>query len=218
MTKQLGPITIVDYGVGNLLSVRRAFQALGCEVRMAQTPGVCLAAERLVLPGVGAFGDCMKQLDRQGLTETIRMFAESGRPLLGICVGMQMLFEYSEEFGRHEGLGMLSGRVAAIPGTHRETGEPLRVPRVGWTPLVSGPGYVDASEALIPVNLLNLDFYFIHSYAAVPLNTYDMVGACQYGGHTICAAVQSGNVMGTQFHPEKSGPVGLSFLKQFASL
>lgn len=211
-------ITIVDYGVGNLLSARRAFEHVGCEVILASSPEQCLAAEKLVLPGVGAFGDCVRQLAARRLLEPIRRFAQGGRPLLGICVGMQMLFDVSEEFGQHEGLGLLPGRVVELPSHHRHTGAPLRVPQVGWARIEPGPGMDACPRSLLPETVLHKDVYFVHSFAAEPELDADRLAVYRHGEHAVCAAVQRDNIMGTQFHPEKSGPVGLSIIRRFSEL
>ena len=133
-----GRVTVVDYGVGNLLGVRRALEYRGAEPVMAVTPEGILSADRLILPGVGAFGDSMRGMHRNGLVDSVVEFARSGRPLLGICLGMQMLLGESEEFGRHEGLGLVPGKVIAIPPAGTD-GEPRRVPHVGWAALSPGP-------------------------------------------------------------------------------
>ncbi len=209
-------VTVVDYGVGNLLSVRRAFEHLDCEVVLTGSADRIAVAERLVLPGVGAFGDCIGELDARGLIEPVLDFVRTGRPLLGICVGMQMLFEGSDEFGEHRGLCLLPGRVSRIPTSDR-AGNPIRVPHIGWSPLLR-PVHMNGEPA--GTFLAGSDFgasvYFVHSFAALPDEATDTLAEVDYGGHRVMAAVARGNIMGSQFHPEKSGKVGLAMLRRFA--
>lgn len=210
-------VTIVDYGVGNLLSARRAFEHMGAQVVATSSPEGVLGAERLVLPGVGAYGDCVGELARRGLIDPLRRYAATGRPLLGICVGMQMLFEASDEFGENTGLGLLAGRVTRLPDSDLD-GRPLRIPHIGWARLEAGAGYASAAIPLIPPGLLGRSVYFVHSFAARPRDESDTLAICRFGGHAVAAAVQRGSIMGTQFHPEKSGKVGLSIIRSFIDL
>ena len=208
-------VSIIDYGLSNLLSVRRAAEYCGAQVELVQTPEAVLAAPRLILPGVGAFEDGMNGLAALGLIEPIRQKAAEGTPLLGICLGMQMLFDESDEFGRHQGLGLIPGRVERIPAVDT-SGVPQRVPNIGWRPLVPAHGSF-AGTALQNVPAGG-ECYCVHSYEAKPKNEADRLADSPYGGRSICAAALRGSVMGTQFHPEKSGPVGLSILKAFLEL
>ena len=196
-------IAIIDYGVGNLRSVEKAFAATGCEAIVSGDGEVLRGAERLVLPGVGAFASCMRALRERGFDSLVRERAEAGTPLLGICVGMQMLFEVSDEFGITEGLGLLPGRV-------RKFELDLVVPQVGWNrihqrrahPLFAG----------VP----NGSFcYFVHSFYCVPAEDVS-VGETEYGIN-YASVVAHRNICGVQFHPEKSQDVGLRMLKNFAS-
>jgi glutamine amidotransferase len=206
-------VTVVDFGVGNLLSVRHAFEHVGAQVDLASDPGRIRAAERLVLPGVGAFGDGMRGLAERGLAEAVAGFARSGRPLLGICLGMQMLLDWSEEFGRHAGLGLLSGGVSALPSIDA-AGKRLKVPHVGWSPLL--PVGNAAWEGTLLEGLEPGDAaYFVHSFAAVPDSAADRLADTAYGGLRICAVLERGNLSGCQFHPEKSGPKGLRIIRNF---
>lgn len=190
-------VTVIDYGLSNLLSVRHAFAHFGAETLLTSDPADVLAAEKLVLPGVGAFKDGMDGLARLGLIEPIRRKAAAGTPLLGICLGMQMLFDESEEFGLHKGLGLIPGRVVKIPGTDVD-GHPQKVPHISWDPLYPGE-----------------ECYFIHSYEAKPVRDEDRLADTVYGGREICAAASHGSVLGCQFHPEKSGAVGLKIIVEF---
>jgi glutamine amidotransferase len=211
-------VTIVDYGMCNLLNVVRAFEHCGAQVQVTEDPHSVMAADRLVVPGVGAFSDSMKELTARGFADAIRAFAQTGKPLFGICVGMQMLFDASEEFGEHEGLGILPGRVKAVPATTVD-GNSQRVPHIGWNHLVESASRRNWRESLLePFISQNPAVYFVHSYAAQPALDSDLLADCMYGGHRICAAVQRENLMASQFHPERSGEIGLALLGQFMSI
>ncbi|MFI3170154.1 MAG: imidazole glycerol phosphate synthase subunit HisH [Faecalibacterium sp.] len=221
-------ITIINYGLSNLLSVERAFLHFGADVEITSDPAVVAAACALVLPGVGAFEDGMKGLDSLGLTDAIKAAAAKGVPLLGICLGMQMLFDESDEFGLHTGLGLIPGRVEKIlPQT--VDGAPQRVPNIGWNALTPAGNAIAAVAGFdaAPISfdgtaLANVpeggECYFVHSFEAKPTSNADRLADTLYGGRRVCAAAQKGNVLGTQFHPEKSGPVGLSIIKKYLAL
>ncbi len=215
MSKQ---ITILDYGMCNLLNVARAFEHEGAEVTITESPSVAADAARLVVPGVGSFEDSLAEVRRRGFDDVIARFVETGRPFLGICVGMQMLFDGSEEFGEHRGLGILAGRVRAVPALTTE-GERQRVPHIGWNRLV--PTEQDRSwegSLLSSIAPQNAAMYFVHSFAAQPSEPGTRLADCFYGGHRICAAVQRDNVMATQFHPERSAELGLAVVRRFISM
>lgn len=203
--------TVVDYGSGNLLSVQRALEHVGAVVARAQTPEAILSAERLVLPGVGAFPDGIDGLRTAGLTDPIIEFARSGRPLLGICLGMQMLATVSEEFGVHLGLDLIPGRVVAMPTT-TSNGFALKRPHIGWADLHLAPGRsLRTSEGILDGDAV----YLVHSFHFEPERDADRLACCIYGGHEVTAAVQFENILGFQFHPEKSGTTGLRILSAF---
>jgi glutamine amidotransferase len=207
-------VTIIDYDMCNMLNVARAFEHCGASVHIADKPDSVASADRLVLPGVGAFPDCMRELRSRGFEDPIREFARTGRPMLGICVGMQALFDESEEFGRTNGLGMMPGKVVAIPAQDVQ-GNPQRVPHIGWTHL-SLPPSRQTWEGTILANLGPAPaFYFVHSFAARPLEPSDRLADAIYGGHRVSAAVQRENIVGVQFHPEKSGEAGLGVIRNF---
>ena len=208
----MNPITIIDYGLSNLLSVQRAFEHFGAAVKLARSPDEVFAAKALVLPGVGAFRDGMQGLRKLDLVEPIRQKAAQGTPLLGICLGMQMLFEESEEFGRWEGLGLIPGRVVRIPDTDAE-GRAQRVPQVGWNRLLPAGGKQDFDRSLLEGIRRGEEVYFVHSYEAKPTNSADLLAVTVYGGRRICAVARRGSVTGCQFHPEKSGRVGLNVIR-----
>ena len=196
-------VAIIDYGVGNLRSVEKAFQAGGDEAAVSSDEGVLRSAEKLVLPGVGAFRACMDALTERGFDRLVRERVAEGAPLLGVCVGMQMLFEESEEFGTTRGLGLLRGRVRRFP-------EGLRVPQVGWNQ-VEWKG----AHALSGGIGNRTFFYFVHSFFCEADGAEAVVGETEYG-LTYPSVVARGNVCGVQFHPEKSQSAGLRLLKNFA--
>jgi glutamine amidotransferase len=195
-------VAIIDYGVGNLRSVEKAFAATGCEAVVTGDEGELRAAERLVLPGVGAFAACMKALTERGFDRLVRERAEAGTPLLGVCVGMQLLFEESEEFGSTPGLGLLRGRVRRFDGE-------LVVPQVGWNRIHQRRPH-DLFEGVEDGSFC----YFVHSFYCEPGDDVVVMGQTEYGGR-YASVVAEGNVCGVQFHPEKSQAVGLRMLKNF---
>jgi len=209
-------VVVVDYGIGNLLSVRRAFEQVGAAVELSDDPDRIARAGRLVIPGVGAFGDCVGELRRRALVEPVREAMASGRPCLGICVGMQMLLEASEEFGAHEGLGVIAGRVTAI-ARHAADGTAYKVPFVGWASLMSA-GTAEWRGTILDGLEPEAAAYFVHSYAVHPADEARRLADYDYDGLRICAALRKDNVFGCQFHPEKSGPVGLRIVANFMAL
>ncbi|MDP3871352.1 MAG: imidazole glycerol phosphate synthase subunit HisH [Methyloversatilis sp.] len=210
-------VTIVDYGLGNIFSVARAVEHFGVDVLLSDDPCVLGEASRLILPGVGAFAIGMQGLRERALIEPLRKFAASGRPLLGICLGMQMLLSGSEEFGDHEGLGIIPGLVAPVSG-QTATGAILKVPHVGWSPL-HNPLFGNSWDGSILAGLPEAcEAYFVHSYTAVPADDAHRLADTWYGNCRISAAVRKNNVYGCQFHPEKSGPAGLKIIENFLSV
>lgn len=210
-----GSVTIVDYGIGNLYSVQRAFESVGARVEFASDPDHVLGARRLVLPGVGAFADGMDGLRARGLVEPLLAYAASRRPLLGICLGMQMLGSHSEEFGRHPGLGIVPGAVRALPATST-AGTPHKIPNIGWREL-QAPAGRDWTGSALAATAPGAAVYLVHSYHLQPDDPADLLAVTYYGGHTVTAAVARGAVIGCQFHPERSGRVGLGILARFLS-
>jgi glutamine amidotransferase len=206
-------VTVIDYGIGNLYSVGRALEHCGAEVAFSDDPAAILATERLVLPGVGAFADGMRGLQERGLVEPIRRYAASGRPLLGICLGMQMLASVSEEFGEHAGLGLIPGRVQPVPALSTD-GLPHKIPHIGWSAL-RPPAGTSWQGSILEETPPGSAVYLVHSYAVVPEDPSHRLADCVYGGHRIAAAIRHGAISGCQFHPEKSGEVGLSILARF---
>lgn len=199
-------IAIIDYGVGNLFSVEKAFVKLGADVVVTSDAACIAAADKIVLPGVGAFGDCMKNLTASGLIPAILSAVHAGKPLLGICVGLQILFAGSEESPGVPGLGLLAGRVRKI----RADG--LKIPHMGWNSLTMCPAEADID--LFAGIHEGAYVYFVHSFHAEPEDP-QILSAYTCYGEQVTAAVAKGNIMATQFHPEKSGDVGLALLKNF---
>ncbi len=200
-------IGVIDYGMGNLRSVRNAFEHLGAQCEMLETPAQAQEAEKLVLPGVGAFGEGMRRLDELGFAKALPELCGNGRPLLGICLGMQLLADRSSEHGDHSGLGLIPGRVDRIEAT-----EELRIPHVGWNSLsIERPSPMLADLSSEPT------FYFVHSYELRPDGSEDRIATTDYGV-ALTAVVERGSVSGVQFHPEKSQVDGLALLRSFIEL
>lgn len=210
-------VTLLDYGMCNMLNVARAFEHVGADLTVTDDPRDAANADRLVVPGVGAFADSMVEVMRRGHGDAIRDFAATGRPLLGICVGMQIMFEGSEEFGDSAGLGIIQGRVVAVPNRTVD-GHQQRVPHIGWSRLLTPKTGRDWSGTVMaPFADSAPSFYFVHSFAPDPANPDDRLADCEYGGHRICAAIKRDNITATQFHPERSGPAGLALLESYIS-
>lgn len=207
-------VTVIDYGVGNLLSVSRAFEYCGAKVNISSHPLEIENSERLILPGVGAFKDAMCSLEKRDLIEPIKEFVSTGRPFLGICLGMQMLFDSSEEFGFHAGLSFVSGKVVAIP-KQAIHGHQQKIPNISWCELHAKNRW----KGSIFDNIKDGEaVYFIHSFEAIPMDKKNILAVYNFGGREIVAAVKHNNVYGCQFHPEKSGTVGLKIISSFLAL
>jgi len=202
-------IAIIDYNMGNLASVKNAFAKLGKETVVESDPEKFQNYDKLILPGVGAFGDAMEHLKERSMIDAIEAFAASGKPMLGICLGMQLLFESSEEFGAHEGLGLIKGKVVKFDTTAFE--EPLKVPHMGWNRMFT-------KEHPLFENLDDEHYlYFVHTYHAVCEDEKDIIGETYYG-YKFTSAVAHNNIMGIQPHPEKSHDNGLKILENFIKL
>ena len=207
-------IAIIDYGVGNLFSLCSSLQSIGAEAVVTPDPAVIRAADRIILPGVGAFADAAEKLRATGLDQVLLEEAARGKKIMGICLGMQMLFEESFEYGIHKGLGLIPGRVVPMAGYIPEE---LKVPHIGWNPLIlkGSPDGGDKHPLLKYVNEGDC-VYFVHSYFATDCQE-SVIATAEYG-RELTAAVAKDNVMGCQFHPEKSGKVGLAILKAFCEM
>ena len=202
-------IAIVDYGVGNLFSLESSFEKIGAAVVVTNDKKVIKSADKIILPGVGAFGDAVGKLKSSGLFEVVVSEAKAGKPVMGICLGMQMLFEKSYEYGEHEGLGLLRGSVVPMKGVIPED---LKIPHIGWNELK----FTDKNSRLFKF-IKNGDFvYFVHSFYATDCDE-NVIAYAEYG-ENLCAAVEKDNIFGCQFHPEKSGDVGLMILRGFCEL
>ena len=202
-------IAIIDYGVGNLFSLCSSLNSIGAEAVVTPDPDTIRKADRIILPGVGAFADAAEKLRASGLDQILLEEAARGKPVMGICLGMQMLFEESHEYGIHKGLGLIPGRVIPMAGYIPAD---LKVPHIGWNPLIIKGDkhpllrYVEEGDCV----------YFVHSYFATDCDKA-VIATAEYG-RELTAAVARGNIMGCQFHPEKSGKVGLSILKAFCEM
>lgn len=209
-------VTVIDYGVGNLLSVQRGLEHCGAKVFLTDNPEEILAAKRVVLPGVGAFANAMRALEKLDLVSAIREVAQREIPLLCICLGMQLLLEESDEFGITAGLGIIPGRVVSVPN-HTLSGERQKVPHIGWSGLHVADSRSNWQRALLNDISPGDAAYFVHSFMAVPTNSNHRIADCFYGGHRIPAVIGRDQITGCQFHPEKSGEVGLKILRRFCA-
>lgn len=208
-------VVVIDYGLGNLLSVQRALEHCGAKVILTSNPKQILAARRVVLPGVGAFANAMQALDDLGLIVVIRELAQNNKiPLLGICLGMQLLLEESYEFGLTPGLGLIPGRVIAVPD-NTLLGVTQKIPHIAWSTIQPSHKEATWQHTLLQDNLPGEAAYFVHSFMAVPTNSIHRIADCFYGGHKIAATIKQDQITGCQFHPEKSGEVGLKILRRF---
>ncbi|SEQ55798.1 glutamine amidotransferase [Lachnospiraceae bacterium NE2001] len=207
-------IAIIDYDAGNIKSVEKALQFLGQEVIVTSDRDTIIASDKAVLPGVGSFGDAMNKLQERKLESVIHDFVDSGKPFLGICLGLQLFFESSEESPGVEGLGLLKGKITRIPNEYEADGKIVtqNVPQIGWNNIKVNP-----SSRLLAGLGENPYVYFVHSYYLQAENPEDVAATTEYGV-TIHAAVERGNVMATQFHPEKSSDVGLQILRNFIKM
>jgi len=205
-------IAIIDYGMGNLRSVQKGFEKIGFDAVVSADPNLLKEAERVVLPGVGAFRDCMRNLEQAGFVEPILKVIQEGKPFLGICVGMQLLFTQSEEFGIYPGLNVIPGNVLRFADGMVEEGEALKVPHMGWNQLA-----IKREAPLFDGIADGSNVYFVHSYYVKPEDESVVAASTTYG-IDFCAAVWRDNIMATQFHPEKSQDKGLAMLKNFATM
>ena len=201
-------IAIIDYGVGNLFSLYSSLKFIGAEAVITSSPEEIKKADKIILPGVGAFGDAADKLRLSGLDKIIRCEADSGKDIMGICLGMQLLFEKSYEYGEHDGLGLLPGKVVPIEGYIPAN---LKIPHIGWNRLIFKQKnklfrYISEGDCV----------YFVHSYSAASCDKY-VIASAEYGKE-LTAAVAKENIMGCQFHPEKSGEVGLNILRAFCDI
>jgi len=205
-------VVVVDYGLGNLFSLRRALHHIGYETIVSSNPSDIENASYLLLPGVGAFGDGMKNLRERRLTDPIKQFAASGKPLFGICLGMQLFMTESEEFGLHKGLNLIGGRVARFRDPLPE-GPTYKIPNVGWRSLEYPEGRSSWNETLLDGVGEGSCVYFVHSYKVIPDERNHILAETNYAEGKYCSVIAKDNILGCQFHPEKSGETGLRILK-----
>ncbi|MEZ5670409.1 MAG: imidazole glycerol phosphate synthase subunit HisH [Alphaproteobacteria bacterium] len=203
-------ILVLDYGRGNLFSLGEALRHLGADYRISGDPAALAQAERIVFPGVGAFGDAMDGLRKRGLVAPLQQAAARGVPILGICVGCQLMLDRGEEFGAHAGLGLIPGAVARLPAPRSGDPDAIRIPNVGWRRLEVRPG-APVLDTLAPGTMM----YFVHSYAPMVADPAHVAATIDVNGTAIPVAIHRGNLVGVQFHPEKSGPAGLALIGRF---
>ena len=201
-------IAVIDYGLGNLFSLLSSLRFLGAEAQVTADPAVMEEADKLILPGVGAFGDAAAKLRELGLDTLLKELAAAGKPLMGICLGMQLLFEESHEYGCHQGLGLIPGKVMSLAPVLPDG---MKVPHMGWNSLT----FHKPEDVLLSGINEGSHVYYVHSFYATDCEAA-WVATSEYGGVTVPGAVRCGNVCGTQFHPEKSGGIGLQMLASFA--
>lgn len=205
-------VVIVDYESGNLFSVFHACRLLGLDPVITKDPVEFQHADGVILPGVGAFGDAMQHLENSGIADAVKEYISQQKPFLGICLGMQLLFDESEEFGSSKGLGLIKGKVRKF----RYDDPSVKIPHVGWNQL-SKPAAADWNSSWLK-DVKDGDYmYFVHSYFVDPVDENDVFAVTDYEGKSFCAAVKKNNIFATQFHPEKSGHTGMSILKEFAA-
>lgn len=203
-------IALIDYGMGNLHSVAKALETTGGKVTLVKKPEQLADASRIVLPGVGAFRDCIGALTGTGMDSAIRDFINSGKPFLGICLGMQVLMDVSYEFGEYRGLGLIPGSVKKFPDSHPDRG--FKIPHMGWNDVVLSSA-TTPHPVLAPLS--GMQAYYVHSYYCAPQDPAHILAACSYGDYPFAAAVGRDNFIGVQFHPEKSQKAGMALLEAF---
>jgi len=208
-------ITIIDYGCGNILNLSRAIKFIGYEVEVTHDHKKIIKSSHTILPGVGAFGNAMKQLEKYGLPNTIQEYVKLSKPLLGICLGMQILFTKSYEFGVHKGLNLIEGEVIKISN---EKNKEIKIPHTGWNTIYPSNDQKEWKNKIVKNSSVEKSFYFVHSYICITKDSNLTIASCDYSGITIPAIVSNNNVFGCQFHPEKSSEEGLNILKNFCNI
>ena len=217
MYKKNAKVTIIDYGIGNLFSIERALSYVGADTLITDDPLNIVSADRVILPGVGAFGVGFEELKKRLLIDSIKDFIKKDRPLLGICLGMQLLMSKSYEFGLNKGLDLVSGEVVRFrdpePGNDN-----FKIPHIGWNKAEFSSEHSSRLDSILKRIPSGSFFYFVHSYVTVMRDINDIAAESQYGRDRFCSILNKGNIWGCQFHPEKSGKVGLKLLENFCSL
>jgi len=206
-------VVIIDYGLGNMFSISQACSKVGLKTTITSDPNIICNSDALILPGVGAFGDAMKSLEQLNLIDTIRDFAKTGKPFLGICLGMQLLFNESEEFGTHKGLGLIEGKIHKFRFTQTEP-KCIKIPQIQWNKI-----YFKIENAWNDTSLSGVEnnsfMYFVHSYYAKPHDESLILSYSKYADLEYCSSVKKNNITGIQFHPEKSGELGINIYKNW---
>jgi len=205
-------ITIIDYGCGNILNLVRAIKFIGYEVDITHDKNKIINSSYVILPGVGAFGNAMKQIEKYNLHNTILEYAKSNKPLLGICLGMQILLTVSYEFGVHKGLGLIEGKVIKISN---EKNKEIKIPHMGWNEIYPNNNKKEWKNKILKSSSIGKSFYFVHSFVCITKDYDSTIAVCNYSDISIPAVIATGNVFGCQFHPEKSADNGLAVLKNF---
>ena len=205
-------ITIIDYGCGNILNLARAIKFIGYEVDITHDKNKIINSSYVILPGVGAFGNAMKQIEKYNLHNTILEYAKSNKPLLGICLGMQILLTVSYEFGVHKGLGLIEGKVIKISN---EKNKEIKIPHMGWNEIYPNNNKKEWKNKILKNSSIGKSFYFVHSFVCITKDYDSTIAVCNYSDISIPAVIATGNVYGCQFHPEKSADNGLAVLKNF---
>lgn len=204
-------IIIIDYGVGNVQSIKNALIKFGKESVLSSDRDEILEADGVIFPGVGAFKKAMQELNNRGLDETIKQYVKTQKPLLGICLGMQLLFDSGEEFGKSKGLGIINGNVCKLPSLNN-----VKLPNVSWNPLIKSQ--TTWSNTVLDNVKSSENMYFVHSFVCNPLDKSTILATARYGDTSFCASVKYNNVFGCQFHPEKSSDAGLKIIKNFIDI
>lgn len=210
-------VTVVDYRLGNLFSMRRALEHVGAQVDLTDNPEAIRSAERLIIPGVGAFGEGMENLRRLNILSSIQDFLQKKKPFLGICLGMQLLMSESEELGVHEGLNLIKGSVLKLDD-NKIDGVHYKIPHIGWNTIQPSNGKGVDKDPLLEGIPSGTFFYFVHSFGVFPKGKENWLTSTSYGKNDFCSIVKNNNVYGCQFHPEKSGELGLRILFNFLNL
>ena len=208
-------ISIIDYGCGNILNLVRALKFIGYEPEITNEREKIVNSSHIILPGVGAFGNAMKQLEKRNLSSCILEYSKKNRPLLGICLGMQLLFSVSYEFGVHKGLGLIEGEVVKIANKQKDK---IKIPHVGWNEIYPNKNKREWTSKILKNVSLSANFYFVHSFVALTKNLNSTIAISNYSGISIPAVVSVDNVFGCQFHPEKSSDDGLIILRNFCEI
>ena len=208
-------ITIIDYGCGNILNLARAIKFLGYETDITHDKNKIINSSYVILPGVGAFGNAMKQIEKYNLHNTILEYAKLNKPLLGICLGMQILLTVSYEFGVHKGLGLIEGKVIKISN---EKNKEIKIPHMGWNEIYPNNNKKEWKNKILKSSSIGKSFYFVHSFVCITKDNDSTIAVCNYSDISIPDVVATGNVFGCQFHPEKSADNGLAVLKNFCEI